>query len=165
MRYVVLSFLVLFFAACSSTGAYRPIGGFENDVFEKRADKSLTPREVRLKPEQHLDSLVAWVGEVEKIDFEIAAQPQVARVLARYNGVDWSSGYDFGNDSFPETRPAKEFFQVALEITGPDTLEHYKKIQRGDRVVAYGYPREIFHGIVGLYPLVYFRPLGFVPGE
>lgn len=165
MRFVLLVSVIVLCAACSSTGAYRPIGGFENDVFERRADTTLTPREVRLKPDEHLDSLVAWVGEVEKIDFEIAAQPQVARVLARYNAVDWNSGYDFGSDSFSQTRPAKEFFQVALEITGPETLSHYKKIQRGDKVVAYGYPREIFHGIVGLYPLVYFRPLGYVPGE
>ena len=165
MRFFILAALLASFAACSSTGNYRPIGGFERDVFERKADKDLSPREVRTTPEAHVDSLVAWVGEVEKVDFELAAQPQVARVLARYNAVDWEDGYDFSKDNFPQTRAEREFFQMALEITGPDTLENYSKIQAGDYVVAYGYPREIFHGIVGLYPLVYFRPLGFVPTE
>jgi hypothetical protein len=162
MRFVFFALLFIL-PACSSTGSYRPIGGFENDVFQRRADTSLTPKEIRKSPEKYLDSLVAWVGEVEKVDFEFAAQPQVARVLARYNAVDWEGGYDFGKDTFSSARPEREYFQIALEITGPDTLAHYKKIQAGDNVVAYGYPREIFHGVVGLYPLVYFRPLGFVP--
>lgn len=146
-------------AACSSGVAYTPRSSFESEL-TGRSEPELQVSDILKQPKLYTQTLVRFVGEVEKVDMNLHESNAAARILIKQIPVDFREGYSPTSDTFTKHEPAEGFFQIGVPIRDWEHYSALKNLEVGTTVIAYGYPREILNNVVGLYPTVYFRKLG-----
>jgi hypothetical protein len=154
----ILAILFLL-TGCSAHQAYKPNNSLEQAIFV-RANSQYTPHDVRRSPDEHIQTIVAWVGSVENVQFNLGSGPSAARILLKHRKADFMQ-YSPAEDEFRFSDDSPSgYFQLAWPISGYQEYEKLRTLQPGDLLIAYGYPTEIVNGIVGIHPLVYVRPIG-----
>ena len=136
-------FITLLFVSMnlySQSRLYRPVSEYENQFYQK-IDKNIWPDDIRNNIDSFKETLVGWVGIVEKFMIDTTNEEyNIIMFYVRHHYYDWIEDFGIGNKPI-RLSPDGEGYFVCNYLTRKefDTDELTKDII-GDCIMNYGYP-------------------------
>ncbi len=145
MKKVIFITMILINASVFAAGSrqYQPISEWENQFYQA-IDKSVFPDDVRENIQQHEDTLVGWVGIIEKyMTDETNEEYNVIAYYLRHHYYDWIEDFDAENRPIKLSSDGEGYFVCYYYVKKDADLNALTKDPIGDCLINYGYPVEI----------------------
>lgn len=158
VHFILLSSIL---TACSAGShgpqPYKPADEREASLLEK-ANLSVYPYDVRKAPQKYANTLVRWSGVISGVKYRLGATSQIAILQIKHRYFDWIE--DSGSQPekyFLSPKGEGDFALAWVDDLSEDAFSFLREFEKGDMIIAYGYPSEIKGQTIGLVPVKYIR--------
>ena len=139
---------------------YRPVSEMENSWYIN-VDKTIWPHDVKNELQKYTETLIGWVGIIEKINIIITDNNEfnIIQYYVKHHYYDWIEDFGIGNKPIRLSPDGEGYITCDFYIKkNIDTTEFTKDIE-GDCIIIYGYPVEVYDGDVILIEVKYLRSI------
>jgi len=166
LRIVLLAGIAVLMEGCPGllpgSRAYQPLPQWEAKFFAE-ANRNIFPNDVRQKPDEAANTLVAWTGIITSIEFRGDESSRFALLKVEHHYFDWIEDFSVQRARYFLSPRGEGSFIVAWGVVSPGDHQFIDQFSVGDMLVAYGLPK--VHGdTIGLDPtenLRAIKPLWF----
>ena len=125
---------------------YQPVSEMENSWY-KNIDKSVWPYDVKENLINYQNTLVGWVGVIEKTNTIITDNNEynIIQYYVKHHYYDWIEDFGIGNKPIRLSPDGEGYIICDFYIRKEIDIIEFVKDKIGDCMIIYGYPTEIIN--------------------